>query len=84
VDVWKWVQLFVSRRIYVRKRIAAFVLAETKNLIGNDVGWSWIALEPINRTDLGAYFSRDRTMLIAEAFLKTLVKIYDNHTVYSD
>jgi transposase-like protein len=84
VDVWKWVLLFISRRIYVRKRVAAFVLAETMIRIGNDAGWLWIALEPINRTDLGAYFSRDRTMLIAEAFLKTLVKIYDNHTVYSD
>lgn len=84
MDVWKWVQLFISRRIYVRKRTAAFVIAETMILIGNDVGWSWIALEPINRTDLGAYFSRDRTMLTAEAFLKSLVKIYDKHTVYSD
>jgi transposase-like protein len=56
VDVWKWVQLFSSRRIYVRKRIAALVIAETMIRIPNDVGWLWIAIEPVNRTDLCAYF----------------------------
>ena len=51
--------------------------------IGNDVAWLWIALEPINRTVLGVHISRDRTMIVAEAFLKTLKKIYGKHPVYS-
>jgi hypothetical protein len=37
-----------------------------------------------NRTVLGACISRDRTMLIAEAFLRTLVKVYGKHPVYTD
>ena len=84
VAVWKWVQRFRSNRIYVRKRVAAFVIDETLIQIGNDVAWLWIAIEPVNRTVLGAYISRERTMLIAEAFLKTLVKVYGKHPVYSD
>jgi putative transposase len=47
------------------------------------MAWLWIALEPVNRTIIGAYISRESTMLIAEAFLKTLVKAYGKHTVYS-
>ena len=82
--VWKWVQRFRPNRIYVRKRVAAFVIDETLIQIGNDVAWLWITIEPVNRTILGAYISRERTMLIAEAFLKTLVKVYGKHPVYSD
>ena len=74
VAVWKWVQRFRPNRIYVKKRVAAFVIDETLIQIGNDVAWLWIAIEPVNRTVLGAYISRERTMLIAEAFLKTLVR----------
>ena len=84
VAIWKWVQRFGPSRIYVKKRVAAFVIDETMIQIGNDVAWLWIAIEPIDRTVLGAYISRDRTMLIAEAFLKTLVKVYGKHPVYSD
>jgi putative transposase len=84
VAVWKWVQRFRPNRIYVRKRVAAFVIDETLIQIGNDVAWLWIAIEPVNRTVLDAYISRERTMLIAEAFLKTLVKVYGKHPVYSD
>jgi putative transposase len=62
----------------------AFIIDETMIQIGNNVAWLWIAIEPINRTVLGAYISRDITLLIAEAFLKTLVKVYGKHPVYSD
>ena len=78
VAVWKWVQRFRSNRTYVRKRVAAFVIDETLIQIGNDVAWLWIAIEPVNRTVLGAYILRDRTMLIAEAVLKTLVRYMVN------
>lgn len=70
VAVWKWVQLFRPNRTYVRKRVAAFVID------GNDVAWLWITIEPINRTVLGIYISRDRT------FLKTLVKVYGKHLFF--
>jgi hypothetical protein len=39
VAVWKWVQRFRPNRIYVRKRVAAFVIDETMIQMGNDVAW---------------------------------------------
>src|SRR5690349_17971509 len=50
--------------------------------IGNYIARLWIAKEPINRTVLGAYISRDRTVLITEEFLRTLDKVYGKHPVY--
>jgi putative transposase len=82
--VWNWVQRFKPKRIYVRKRVTAFIIDETMIQIGNNVAWLWIAIEPVNRTVLGDCISRDITLLIAEAFLKTLVKVYGKHPVYSD
>src|SRR6188472_3866754 len=37
VPVWKWVQRFRLNRIYVRKRVDAFVIDESMILIDNDV-----------------------------------------------
>src|SRR5437867_13155555 len=45
VAIWKWVQRFGPSRIYVKKRVAAFVIDETMIRIGNDVAWLWIAIE---------------------------------------
>src|SRR5437867_13309481 len=36
VAIWKWVQRFGPSRIYVKKRVAAFVIDETMIQIGND------------------------------------------------
>ena len=43
-----------------------------------------VALEPIHGQILGVYISRHRNMLVTELFLKSLVKLYGKHTVYSD
>jgi hypothetical protein len=43
-----------------------------------------IGLPQIHHKVLGVYISRHRNMLVAEAFLKSLVKLYGKHTVYSD
>jgi putative transposase len=52
--------------------------------IGSDEAWLWIAVEPIHRQILGVYISRHRNMLVAEAFLRSLIRIYGKHAVYSD
>jgi transposase-like protein len=50
-----------------------------------DQAWLWVAVvEPMHRQILGVYISRHRNMIIAESFLRTLIKIYGKHTVYSD
>ena len=84
VAIWKWVQRFNPRCIYRCKRVSAFLIDETMLQIGSDQAWLWIAVEPIHRQILGVYISRHRNMLVAESFLRTLIKIYGKHTVYSD
>jgi putative transposase len=91
VAVWNWVQRFNPKIIYSRKRrVTAFVVDETMIQIGgrrrrrrrNEAWWLWIAIETVRSTVLvGVYFlSRHRNMLVAESFLRSLIKIYGRHT----
>ena len=84
VAVWEWVQKFDPKQVYPCKRIAAFLIDETQEQIGNTESWVWVAVEPIHRVVLGIYISRHRNMLVAESFLKSLIEIYGRHIVYSD
>ena len=52
--------------------------------IGNEEAWLWVAVEPIHKQILGVYISRHRNMIVAESFLRSLIKIYGKHIVYSD
>jgi putative transposase len=52
--------------------------------IGYSEAWLWVVVEPIHKQILGVYISRQRNMIVAEAFLNSLIKIYGKHTVYSD
>jgi putative transposase len=84
--VWSWVQRFNPKIIYCRKtRVAAFIIDETMIQIGgSSEAWLWIAIEPVHSTILGVFLSRHRNMLVVESFLKSLIKTYGKHTVYSD
>jgi transposase-like protein len=57
---------------------------ETYVKVGSFEAWVWVAVEPLHRFILGVYLSRYRNMLVAKAFLKTLVDKYGKHTLYSD
>lgn len=84
VAIWYWVQKFGSIQIYRRRRVSAYLIDETQVQIGHDEAWVWVAIEPVHRTVLGVYVSRHRNILVAESFLRSLVKLYGKHTVYSD
>ena len=84
VAVWKWVQRFSPKRLYHCKRVSAFLIDETMLQIGPEVAWLWVAVEPIHKQILGVYISRHRNMIVVESFLRTLIKIYGKHIVYSD
>ena len=45
-----------------------------------DEAWLWIAIEPIHKQILGVYISRHRNMIVAESFLRSLVKVYGKDT----
>ena len=44
--------------------------------IGYSEAWLWVVVEPIHKQILGVYISRHRNMIIVEAFLNSLIKIY--------
>jgi transposase-like protein len=77
-----WVQRFDPRHLFCVRRVCAFLVGETYVKVGSFE--AWVAVEPVHRFILGVYLSRHRNMLVAEAFLKTLVEKYGKHTVYSD
>lgn len=85
VAVWNWVQLFNPNKFYLkRSRVTALIVDETMLQIGSDYAWWWAATEPVHKQVLGVYISRHRNMLVAESFLRSLIKIYGKPTVYSD
>jgi transposase-like protein len=82
--VWNWVQTFNTKQLYPCKRIAAILIDETQIQIRHSDAWPWVAVKPIHRVVLELYISRDRNMLVTEAFLKSLIELYGKHIVYSD
>ena len=87
VAIWYWIQQFDPKQVYPNKkkaRITAFIIDETMIQIGNNDTWFWVATEPIHRQILGVHISRHRNMLVAESFLRSLIKLYGRHAVYSD
>src|SRR5215204_7575394 len=84
IAVWNWIQRFGSLPIYKRKRVTAFIIDETIIQIGNQHVWLWICIEPIHRSVLGIHISKERNMLAAEKFIRSLVAKYGKYTVYTD
>jgi putative transposase len=72
------------QNVFTLVRVSAFLIDETMLQIGSSEAWLWIAVEPIHRQILGVHISRHRNMLVAETFLRSLIRIYGKHTVYSD
>jgi transposase-like protein len=65
----------------VVKEYLLFLIDETMVQIGPEQVWLWVAVEPIHRQILGVYISRHRNMIVAESFLRSLIKIYGKHVV---
>ena len=67
-----------------RKRISEFIIDETLIKIGPTYMWIWVAIEPENKQILAVTISKERTMLIAERFIVSLINRYGNHPVSTD
>jgi putative transposase len=77
----------LPKHLYRCNRISAFLIDETMLQIGSsNEAWLWVVVvEPIHKQILGVFISRHRNMLVAEAFLSLLIRMYDGkHIVYSD
>jgi putative transposase len=84
LSVWNWVQKFGQYQIYKHKRVSAFIIDETVIQVGNQHFWLWFCIEPVHSSVLGIYISKERNMLVAEKFIRSLVEKYGKHTVYTD
>jgi putative transposase len=67
-----------------RKKIEGFIVDETLLKVNNQFVWVWIAIDSIDKIILGIRISFERTILIAERFIKNLVKRYGKHPVSTD
>ena len=73
-----------QRSLTKRKKIDEFIIDETLNRIGSQYVWLWVAFEPINKQILKVDISFDRTMLVAERFIASLINTYGKHPVSTD
>ena len=65
-----------------RTRLAAFIINKTMLQIGSDYAWLWAAIEPVHNQVLGLHVSRHRNILVAEYFLRSLIKVYGKDILY--
>ena len=70
--------------ISINVRITAFIIAETVIQFGNQQFWLRICIESRHKSVLGIYISKERNMLVAEKFIRSLISKYGKHTVYTD
>jgi transposase-like protein len=75
--------VITSTKFYLKRtRVAAFIIDETMLQIGSDYAWLWVSTEPIHKQVLGVHVSRHRNMLVAEYFIRSLIKLYGKHILY--
>jgi putative transposase len=67
-----------------KRRIAEFIVDETLFKVRNEYVWVWVAIDSTDKTILDIRISLERTMLVAERFLKDLVKRYGKRPVSTD
>jgi putative transposase len=78
VSIWNWIHHYKPEKMFHRKRtIYEFIVDETLIKVGDEFAWLWIATEPKAKTILGIRISYERSMLIAERFMRSLVRKYE-------
>jgi transposase-like protein len=67
------------RKLYTyRCRVSLFLVDETAVMVGVFPAWVWMAYEPFSKRILGLW------LLWTRKFLKTLVRLYGRHPVWTD
>jgi putative transposase len=87
VSIWNWIQHHKPQKLFHRKRrIYEFIVDETLIKVGTELVWVWIiAIELKDKTILGIHISYvERSILIAEQFIQSLVRKYGKHPVSTD
>jgi len=85
VSIWKWIQKYKPQKLSSnRKNINEYIIDETQLKVGSQFIWIWIAIEPKHRQILQIDISFERTMLIAERFIASLINKFGKHPVSTD
>ena len=85
VTVWRWMKKHKPQKVSnKRKKIGQFIIDEALLKIGSKFVWLWIAIEPKHRQILKIDMSFERTTLVAERFIASLMDEYDGHPVSTD
>lgn len=85
VSIWNWIQKFKPQKILSKKiNVLEFILDETLIRIGSQYVWLWVAIEPKHRQILHIDISFERTMLVAERFIASLMIRHGKHPVSTD
>ena len=85
VSIWNWIQRYKPKRIFQKKsKVSEFIIDETLIKAGNEYVWLWIAVEPTDKIILGIRISIERTMLVAEQFIQSLVRRYGKQKISTD
>ena len=85
VSIWKWIQKYPLKKISSTKtKVSEFIIDETLIKFGFDLIWLWVAIEPKHRQILHINISFERTMLVAERLIASLVDKYGKHPVSTD
>jgi putative transposase len=85
VSIWNWIQHYKPTKIWLKRtKILQFIIDETVIKVGRKVVWLWIAIEPITKSILDMRISLERSILVAEQFLKELIKKYGKYPVSTD
>lgn len=84
VSIWKCIQRYKQSKIFQRRsRVSEFIIDETLLKVGNQ-SIRWIAIGSIDKVILDIHISFERTVLIAETFIKDLVRKYGKHSISTD
>jgi transposase-like protein len=67
-----------------RKKIDELIIDETLIKIGSKFAWLWVDIEPKHRQILHIDISFERTMLVAERFIASLINTYGKKLVLTD
>ena len=82
ISIWKWMQKYKPEKVSSkRKKINQFIIDETLLKIGSKFVWLWVAIEPKHRQILKVDISFERTMLVAERFISSLINRYGKHPI---
>ncbi len=85
VSIWNWIQKYHPQKMSSKSKwILEFIIDETLIKVGLQYIWLWVSIDAKSKEILALSVSKERNMLIAERFIKGLIKTHGKHPVSTD